>query len=71
MSLAALAEGAALSQDDSLVPRELALRTLLKELHLECQNASFRIQYYFNQRHILQEQIGKVTAKLHTHYPSA
>lgn len=69
VSLAALTEGAALAQDDSLIPGELALRSLHKELQLECQNASFRIQYYYNQRLVLQEQIAKVLDKLHAHYP--
>jgi hypothetical protein len=68
--LAALAEGAALLEDGSLVPGELALRSLLQELHLECQNASFRIQYYYNQRLNLMDQVDKVMAKLRTHYPS-
>lgn len=70
VSLAALEEGAALSQDDSLVPSEQELRAIYKELSLECSNASFRIQYYYNQRRALIEQIGKVTAKLDAHYPS-
>jgi len=69
VSLAALTEGAALAQDDPLIPGELALRSLHKELQLECQNASFRIQYYYNQRLVLQEQIAKVLDKLHAHYP--
>jgi hypothetical protein len=71
VSLAALTEGAVLAQDDSLIPGELALRSLHKELQLECQNASFRIQYYYNQRLVLQEQIVKVLDKLHAHYPLA
>jgi hypothetical protein len=69
VSLAALTEGTELAQDDSLMPGELALRSLHKELQLECQNASFRIQYYYNQWFILQEQIAKVLDKLNTHYP--
>jgi hypothetical protein len=48
---------------------ELVLRSLYKELQLECQNASFRIQYYYNQQLVLQEQIAKVLDKLHAHYP--
>jgi hypothetical protein len=71
VSLAVLTEGAALAQDDSLIPGELALHSLHKELQLECQNASFCIQYYYNQRLVLQEQIAKVLDKLHAHYPLA
>lgn len=60
-----------LSQDDSLVPGEQELRALRKELDLECSNAGFRIQYYYNQRSILMDQIRRVSAKLDAYYPSA
>lgn len=70
MSLAALAEGAALSQDNTLIPGELALRAHHKELQTEYHNACFRIQYHYNQRIILQDQMQKVLEKLNTHYPS-
>jgi hypothetical protein len=69
VSLAMLIEGAVLAQNDSLISGELALRSLHKELQLECQNASFRIQYYYNQQLVLQEQIAKVLDKLNAHYP--
>jgi hypothetical protein len=68
VSLAMLTEGTALAQDDSLIPGELALCLLHKELQLECQNTSFRMQYYYNHRLVLQEQIAKVLDKLNTHY---
>lgn len=71
VSITALEEGRVLSQDDSLVPGEQELRALRKELDLECSNAGFRIQYYYNQRSILMDQIRRVSAKLDAYYPSA
>jgi len=58
-----------LSENGTLVPGEEALQSLYRELSLEYQNASFRIQYYYNQQLILQDQMGKVEAKLKAHYP--
>lgn len=71
VSLAALAEGAALAKSEDIVPGEAALRAHLQELQTECHNASFRIQYYYNQRNLLSDQISKVLGQLETHFKPA
>ena len=68
ISEAALSDAASVSSRNPIVPSESTLRSHLQELQTECDNASFRLQFFFKQRNSLMQQIEFVKSQLETHY---